>query len=153
MDSVLQYEIPLLHPLLVHFPIVLLTLAALACAIWARNDTRTWSNNTILLLLFALVATIAAHVSGDAAAVQAEGVPIVEELVDHHHDMSLFSMIATGISLLAMLATRLGMARNSTVNRMQIWIRLAVLSLVVIAFVLVAYTSHVGGTMVWGVAR
>lgn len=86
---------------------------------------------------------------------QSEGTPIVEELGGLHEDMALYTLLATGLTLAGMIALSFWLERRTTLERNPpdpLWARLIVSFLAFLAAALVAWTAHIGGTMVWGIA-
>ena len=154
METVLQYEIPVYHPLAVHFPIALILVAALAMVVWAVRGTAFWRQCALLLYGLGLIGGIVAYKTGEAIEEHTEGTPIVEELVDMHEDVAFYTLLLTGAVLLALAALTVWRERRITLERKRrdplvarILLTLAALA----AAVLIAWTAHIGGTMVWGV--
>lgn len=153
MEQVLRYQIPALHPIIVHFPIVLVVLSALAILVWLLRDRLVWLTAGLLVQSFALLGCIAAYLSGEEMERQSEGVPIVDELVHLHEDAALLATWLVGISLAAMMGAHVKSRHDSTRPGSPLWIRLLVVLLLVAAAVFVFWTGRIGGTMVWGVPR
>jgi uncharacterized membrane protein len=127
-----------LHPLLIHFPIALLIVAALAevvAMVTADDRWRTLAvGNVRAGALFALLATIAGWRL--ALAPEMEGAPLLE----WHRWLGT---VAAGAALAAALATggvRPRSARGGLTYRIALFA----------AGTLVAVTGHFGGQLVWG---
>lgn len=151
MEAVFDYRIPVLHPLAVHFPLTLLLVGALAALVWMFRGTRFWRYCTAYLIFLSVPGALFAYLTGDAMAEQSEGVPIVEELVDLHEEMALYTLIASGVAATA-LTVMLALSHFRGVpERDPIGGRVAVALLIMIAAALVAWTAHIGATMTWGV--
>ena len=159
MDAVFRYHIPELHPLAVHFPIALLTAAALAALVWMGWGAPFWRRVTWLLSILGMAGAFFAWFTGESMEEQAEGVPIVDELVELHEQMALYALIAATLSsaalgLLAWMA-RAGGSEGSRFGGMhpdRLSYRLGAGLLVLAAAALVAWAGHIGATMVWGVS-
>ncbi len=154
METVFQYEIPVWHPLAVHFPLALILAAAAAAVVWSFRGTSFWRRCALLLFTLGMAGGIAAYKTGEAMEEQAEGTPIVEELVELHEDMALYALIATGVTLVALAGVSVWLERRTTLERNlkdPLAARLVLAVAAVIAAALVAWTGHIGATMVWGV--
>ena len=153
MTEVFEYTVPLWHPIVVHFPVALLATAALASVVGVVHRTAFWRSVAVLLLGLGSAGAALAFFSGEAMEEQAEGVPIVDKLVELHEDMGRLTLIAAvlawvGSSVVAYLV------RDSTARQgSPLWARLVVAALALVAAGLALWTGHIGGTMVWGVPR
>ncbi|MBT8399348.1 MAG: hypothetical protein KJO98_02630 [Rhodothermia bacterium] len=152
MDQVLQYEIPVLHPIAVHFPIALLVGAAIVAAVWLVRGTGFWRNSLAIISVMGALGAAFAYFTGEAMEEASEGNPIVEEIGEFHETLGLITLIVTlvatiGVGVVAWTGSRRGMQTDPMV------VRLIVFALVAAAAVLVLITGHAGGVMVWGVAR
>lgn len=153
METVFQYEIPVLHPWVVHFPIVLILMGMLVTVVWSVRGSAFWRRCGLLLFTFGMAGGFFAYETGEAIKEQSEGTPIVEELVGLHQDMALYTLIVTGVTLVALAGVSIWLERRTTLERNPpdpIGVRVVVTVLAVAAAVLVALTAHIGGTMVWG---
>lgn len=154
MEPLRTYEIPILHPLVVHFPIALVLAGTAAVLIWMSKPTPFWYRCATLAYLAGALAATAAYFTGEAAEEAAQDVPIVDEIVGLHETMAIFTLAATLVTLLALVLTRpkllSGVADEPPPVR---GVRIAIGALAVAAAVLVSLTSHLGGLMVWGVPR
>lgn len=159
METVLQYRIPVLHPLVVHFPLSLLLASALVACVWVVRGTVFWRRCLLLLMVLGTAGSALAYLTGDAMEEQSEGVPIVDALIDLHEQMGLFTLVAALISLisLAVFSVRQEQLRRNPFRhdplRDPLPVRLMLSLLVFLSAALVAWTAHIGGTMVWGVPR
>ncbi len=149
MKELLDYSIPVFHPLAVHFPVALLPLALVVVVLWVIKPKDVWGKAALLVLGFAAVGSIVAFLTGDALYAQSEGVPVVELFVDRHRQLGRFVMIAAGASFLSAFAS-LFLSRKPVFHRQARLVRILCLCLVILTTALVAITSHVGGVMVWG---
>ena len=85
---------------------------------------------------------------------QSEGSPIVEELVGVHEDLALYTLVVTGVTLAALAGLSWWLERGlEPASRDPLAARLVLALAALAAAVLVAWTAHVGGAMVWGVGR
>ena len=154
MEPLQSYEIPILHPIAVHFPIALLLAGTAAVLLWAARPSAFWYRCAALGYLTGSLATIAAYFTGEAAEDAAEDVPIVEEIVDLHEEMAIWTLAAALVTLLAIVLVRPRLLSGSNdLPPPTLPARVAVSVLAVTSAVLVAWTSHLGGLMVWGVPR
>ena len=154
-DAVFDYSIPYLHPLVVHFPLVLLLLAGGAAAAYAIRGTAVWRRALLILLALGALAAFAAERTGEALEESVEGTPIVEELAGFHHTAALWTVRTSVLSLVVGIAVTIWWRRrrssqSPTASSEPLWMRLALLVLAGISAALVAYTAHVGAVRVWG---
>ncbi|NNF57591.1 MAG: hypothetical protein HKN04_05055 [Rhodothermaceae bacterium] len=160
-DTVFQFEIPYWHPLAVHFPLVLLSLATATAGAYALRGTAVWRIATVLLLLLGAPTAYWAAETGETLEEAVEGEPMVDQLVEYHEAAAHWTVRVSGLALLVALGATLWWRRwqkthvvadAGGVPQREPWgLRLAVLVPVLLAAALVAYTGHVGGIMVWGV--
>ena len=154
MDSVFQYRLPVWHPLLVHFPVALLLLAAVVAVVWVLHDRTTWRTMLLVLLGAGTAGGVAAYMTGESLLEQVEGTPVVEALIDAHEAAALFAVLISAGTLLLLsvyVAIRWRFGRGGGSDSLAI--RIAVATAVIAAAFFVAWTAHIGGTMVWGVPR
>ena len=155
METVFQYRIPVWHPLVVHLPLALLLTAALAAVIWMIGGRPFWRRCLLFLVSVGMVGGLLAYNTGEAMAAQAEGVPIVEQLAELHEQMAFYTLLANGLLLLGLGGVSFWLERRTTIERNPddpLMVRIGLGLLVLLAAALVAWTAHIGGTMVWGVA-
>lgn len=151
MDAVFQYEIPALHPLAVHFPLALILASALTALVWSYRGTPFWRQTTLLLMVLGSAGAAFAYFTGDTMREQSEGVPIIDELVDLHEEMGLYTLLATLVATAALAALSVGRRAEEPGARDPILLRVVMACLVFLAAALVAWTAHIGATMTWGV--
>ncbi|RMF52561.1 MAG: hypothetical protein D6746_16630 [Bacteroidetes bacterium] len=155
MDAVLQYEIPYLHPLAVHFPLGLIPLGALAVLVWLVRGGVFWQRCALLLYTAGMAGSLFAYVTGDALEEAVEGTAVVEELVELHEQMALYTLIATGLTLLGLIGYVVW-HRYRPIARPHgdpLLLRGIMGLLALLSAVLVMWTGHIGGVMVWGILR
>lgn len=150
-DQLVDYTIPLLHPVVVHFPVALALAVVLTGAFWlARNKMRWWRMSVILELL-ALVGGVAAMRTGEAMKEQSEGVAMVDRFVEWHETMGERAVWAMGLAIVVLLAMRwIGLRETAHAGVRLRW-RLIGFLFILIAAILVTLTGHIGGIMTWGV--
>jgi len=153
METVFQYRIPIWHPIAVHFPLVLIMLAALCALIWLMGDRREMLRAALWCQVLGFMGGLAAFLTGEEAEEQSEGVRIVDELVELHETFALVTLWVAGIAAVAMLGVLWWRRRDVEGPGTRLAIRLAVFALVLAAAVAVGITGHIGGTMVWGVPK
>ena len=153
MEQILDYTVPVLHPLVVHFPIAFTLAAAVCGAVWMFSDRMSWLTATIWLTVAAFAGALAAVLSGEQMEEQSEGVPIVETFVETHETLGLASLWTLGILVLAFAGLRYTASRDVSRAGSALWARVLGGVLIIGAALLVTITAHYGGVMVWGVAR
>ena len=154
MEPLRTYEIPLLHPLVVHFPIAMVFAGTVAVLIWISKPSAFWYRCATLAYLAGALAAVSAYFTGEAAKEAAQDVPIVDEIVDLHEQMAIFTLAVTLVTLLALVLTRPKLLSGATDEPPPArGVRIAIGVLAIAAAILVAWTSHLGGLMVWGVPR
>lgn len=143
--------IPVLHPVLVHFPIAFLLLAALAAVAWLGWGTRFWRDVTLLLLVAGFLGGLGAYFTGEAVEERAKAKPLVQQFGEQHESFALLTLVVSGLALFA-LAAYIGASRRllRPGDRDLPAVRVVVAVLAVASAVLVARTGHLGGLMVWG---
>lgn len=150
MDQVFQYHIPLLHPILVHFPVALLIVAASFVALWLVRDRYSLLISAVCIQLIGVVATIGSYLTGEEMKAQSEGVPIIDSLVGLHESAAVLSIWLGSVALTAMAAATFLHRRDLSHAGTRLWIRLIVFILAMMALAAISWTAHIGGTMVWG---
>lgn len=151
MEAVFDYRIPVLHPLAVHFPLTLLLASAIAALVWMFRGTPFWRHCSAFLIFLSVPGALFAYLTGEKMAERSDGVPIVDELVDLHEQMALYTLIASSVAAAALIIMLVMSHRRGTSERDPIGSRVAVGLLIIIAAALVAWTAHIGATMTWGV--
>lgn len=165
MDLLRDYEIPFLHPLLVHFPLVLLLLGAAAAGLYLLLGRGVWRRSALVLFVLGALSAWAAAETGPALA-EAVDDPVVERVVGRHAAAAEWTVAASAFAaayfaVLSALALRRrppaepeeGEDAPPPPRREALWGRLLGFGLAVAAAALVAWTAHLGGLMVWGVPR
>ena len=150
MEAVFQYEIPVLHPIAVHFPPALLFAAALAGVAWAVRGTVFWQRCMLYLLSLGGAGTAFAYFTGDAMYDRSVGVPIVEELVELHEQVALYALLVNFVALAATAGSVVRFVRRG--QPVPVAVRIIVSAVALLGAFLVLWTAHIGGTMTWGVA-
>ena len=162
MDLIAQYEIPFLHPLAVHFPLVLLLLGAGAAGLYLVLGRAVWRQAGLVLFLLGATSAWAAGETGHALEQAVEGDPIVAEVVERHEagaEWTLWSSALAAALFALVSAARLRRPKPPADDeappskREPLWGRLLVVFPALLAALLVAWTAHLGGIMVWGVPR
>lgn len=151
MEQVFSYRIPVLHPLFVHFPIAVSACVLLVVGLWTLSDRRPMLVWAAWGQVLVFLATLAAWWTGDAMKEQSEGVRIVDELVGLHEQAAEWSLWVSGVLVLVLWSvwwwTRRDATRSGTTPVLRVLVALAVAG----GFGLLAWVSHIGGVMVWGI--
>lgn len=153
MDLLSQYDIPYLHPLAVHFPIVLLLLGAAAAAAYAVVGTSTWRWAALILVGLGAAGAVVAERTGGALEDAVEGEPIAAVVLPDHKSGAEWTVRVSVLATLV-LAGVSGWAWRHPERfrpREPVGVRVLAAGLAVLAAGLVAWTAHLGGIMVWGV--
>ena len=166
MDLIAQYEIPFLHPLAVHFPLVLLLLGAGAAGLYLVLGRAVWRQAGLVLFVLGTASAWAAGETGHALEQAVEGDPIVEEVVERHEAGAEWTLWTSALAaaLFSLVSAARLRRRRAPVEaegeeappprtREPLWGRLLVAFPALLAALLVAWTAHLGGIMVWGVPR
>src|SRR5512134_1079573 len=127
-----------LHPAVVHFPIALGVVGALAAVVYllVRKEWLRWF--APILLTIALLGAVAAYFSGQSAEDRAEALKVPEAAIEEHEESSLYVL-----GLLA-LAALLSWATHA--KRRSEWLSALV---AVLAAAAILRTSHLGGQLVF----
>ena len=86
MDLISQYDIPFLHPLAVHFPLVLLLLGAASAGLYLLLGRAVWRQAGFVLFLLGTLGAWAAGETGHELKNAVDGDPMVELIVGRHED-------------------------------------------------------------------
>lgn len=150
----MPYEIPVWHPLVVHFPIALLLLGGGVAVAYLVTGHAFWRAVTGLAVGLGGLGAWVANATGEAMYTHVEGTPIVEELVGRHEALGGWAMWAGAAAFLAWLGVSLWRRRtpHDLPARDPLGLRLLVAAPAVASAVLVVLTGRLGGLMVWGVA-
>lgn len=141
--------IPYWHPLVVHFPIALLVVAAGGAAAWAVRGGAFFRRFTLVLLALGSIGAFTARQTGEALEHDMEGDPAVERYVETHEDAATYALAASLLALLALGAAEWQARRRSPPDALAWRLAGALLALIAAGFVVRA--GHTGGLMVWGV--
>lgn len=140
-----------LHPAVVHFPIVLILLGALAALLALRARPPWLALVATVLLGLGSLGAAAARFTGEEAEEQAKATLTDESeiLVEHHEEWATrtlaWAVAATIAGILAMLASR----RNRPASSWPDVLRLLSVLLAIAASYAVIRTGHLGGEMVY----
>lgn len=155
LDLLREYSIPYLHPLAVHFPLVLLLVAALAAAVYLGTGRALARQATLAFLLVGAASAWWASETGEALAPSVEGEPVADAVLPAHAAMAgwtlRLALLASVAAAGATMAARRRAAEDRQPPREPLAWRLGVAATAAAAAVLVALTAHLGGIMVWGV--
>ena len=127
----------------------------MVAVVWAFRGTAFWRHSALWLFSLGLVGGIAAYKTGEAIEEHTEGTPIVEELGGMHEDMAFYTLLVTGSVVLLLGLLSLWREKRGTLERKlrdPLVARILLALVALAAAALVAWTGHIGGTMVWGVA-
>ena len=148
-----DFTIPYVHPLVVHFPIALLSVSAVALVGWLVRDRLKWLVVAFWLQAAGLLGAVAAVLSGTVLKHDIEGEPMVEILGQTHEEFGEWTAWMAAVLLVAISGSiiwhRLSVRRPGVPAPWRLAV--AVLGLAVAGLAL--WTGHIGGTMVWGVPR
>ncbi|MEL6614597.1 MAG: DUF2231 domain-containing protein [Bacteroidota bacterium] len=155
MDLLTQYDIPYLHPLAVHFPVVLLLLAMGTAWIYLATSTAVWRQAAMVFLALGAAGALWAGKTGETLEEASRGEPIVEAVVETHEDAARWTLW-TALGALALFAVATVWLRRlpeptEVGKRDPVLLRAGLALVASVPAALVAYTSHLGGIMVWGV--
>jgi uncharacterized membrane protein len=127
-----------LHPMVVHFPIALGLVGALAAVVYLflRKEWLRWF--APVLLTIALLGAVGAYFSGQNAEDRAEKLKVPETAIEEHEESSLY-----GLGLIA-VAALLSWATHA--KRRGEWVSTIV---AVLAAAAIARTAHLGGQLVF----
>jgi uncharacterized membrane protein len=127
-----------IHPAIVHFPIALTTVGALAglLYIFVRRDWLRWFAPVLLSL--ALMGAVAAYFSGEAAKDRAEEAGVPVNVMEQHEGTGLWALGTIGMACLLSWAMHL--------RRRGVWISAFV---ALVAAGLVLWNGHLGGKLVF----
>ncbi len=162
IETVLEYTIPYQHALAVHFPLVLLLLAAGAAAGYAVRGSAAWRHAVLWLLGLGAASAYWARATGPALLGDMEGTPIVDRLIETHATAANWTVGLSALALLAALGGTLWWRRRQAryvlgapggaLPPEPLALRVGLLVPTLLAALAVAWTGHVGAVMVWGVA-
>ena len=131
-----------LHPLVIHFPIVCILLAALFdfVAHFARID---YLHKTgLALLVGGALLTIPSAYTGESAAESAQHIPEITELLHHHQDLSTLALWLS----LALAVTRIHLVARKRYAGTRKMLHMAA---VACCAALIMWSAYVGGQLVY----
>ncbi len=151
MDRAFEFEKGTWHPLVVHFPIVLLLITAAGVVIWCFKDQDIWLRASAALGSLGAFAAFIATRTGETLEDEMRGDPMVEPFSDPHDtaaDWTVLTAVFLAVSLVALLFGGRLWSHNTGTP----WpVRLLILLLALTVGGLVVWTGHLGGLMAWGV--
>jgi uncharacterized membrane protein len=150
-DQLSPYTIPVLHPVLAHFPVALGVVSVVFASIWLVRNRIYWLTITMWLQGMAFIGGVLALRTGDAMKDQSDGIAIVDELVQLHESTAERALWIMGISFAWLIFAKWMIARDTFHSEARLWIRIVTFILVLLSSLLIGLTGHIGGTMVWGV--
>lgn len=151
VDQLADYSIPVLHPVVVHFPVALSVVALFTVGIWLFRNATAWWRVTLLLQSLSFLGAFVAVRTGEIMEEQSEGVAMVDQFVDLHETMGERALWLLGLSLAMLLVTRWIGARETDHAGIRLRWRLLGFIAVLVAVIFVGLTAHIGGLMTWGV--
>jgi uncharacterized membrane protein len=127
-----------IHPAIVHFPIALSAVGALAAIAYLllRRDWLRWF--APILLSLALLGAVAAYFSGNAAEDRAEAIGVPEKAIEQHEETGLWALGVVGLACLLTWATH--------ARRRGVWLSALVACA---AAGLILWNGHLGGKLVF----
>lgn len=150
-DQLAEYTIPVLHPVVVHFPVALSVAALVTAGIWLVRNSPDWWRATLLLQALSALGTLMAVRTGEVMEEQSEGVAMVDQFVELHETMGERALWLMGVSLVVLLFARWMGNRETSHAGVRFRWRLMAFLIVLTSVVLVGLTAHIGGLMTWGV--
>ncbi len=150
METVPEYTLPYLHPVVVHAPLACLLFGALAAAGWAVTARPAWRLVTLALTAAGTAASWLAVETGETLYDGVQGAPEVEALIKFHAQGATRTLWIALVATVLLAAATVWLRRRGT-PRDPLWLRLALTLLVWFAAAAVVWTGHLGGLMVWGV--
>lgn len=155
MEPLFEYEIPYLHPLAVHFPLVLLLLAGVVGLAYLWRGTALWRRAAMVFLALGAATAYWASETGETLEDDVRGEPMVEAIVETHEEAAEWTLWSAVGALLSFGAASLWLRRlpepTEVGQKDPTLLRAALALLALVPAGLVAYTGHLGGLMVWGV--
>ena len=155
MEILSQYEIPYLHPLAVHFPLVLLLLAGGAGLVYAARGTAVWRHAVLVFLALGAATAYWAGETGETLEDAVRGEPMVEAIIETHQQGADWTLWAALVALAVAVGVSVWVRRlppeTEVARREPLGLRMAVFVAAAVPAGLVAWTAHLGALMVWGV--
>ncbi|MCJ8013191.1 hypothetical protein MUG84_15775 [Paenibacillus sp. KQZ6P-2] len=137
-----------LHPLIVHFPIALLFLAAIVqiLALW-RPKMFDWPANALLGLGF--ISGILAYMTGDAGVEYAKNVfGATGAMIHKHENVAFFTLLVFGVLIALKVLIRLPWIKEHFAKGLR-WITPLLMIISLAGLVLIYFTGHYGGQIVY----
>ena len=171
MEPIAQYEIPFLHPLVVHFPFVMLLLGFGAALLYLVLGRAAWRQAGLVLFSLGTAAAWAAAQTGQDLYRAVQGDPVVDAVVRYHQagaewTLAMGALAALVFAVVSLARVRVRWPRRApeadgeapepappAPRREPLWGRVLAVVPAGLAAAAVAYTAHLGGVMVWGVPR
>jgi uncharacterized membrane protein len=127
-----------IHPAIVHFPIALTAVGALAAVVYLliRREWLRWFAPVLLSL--ALLGAIAAYFSGESAKDRAVELGVPEAAIEQHEETGIWGLGLTGLACLLSWATH--------ARRRGLWVSATV---AVAAAGIFLWNGHLGGRLVF----
>ncbi len=143
MDILLPEWAPNIHPMIIHFPIVLWLVAVLADLVWLFQ-TKSWLRNmTITLYVLGSIGALAAYLSGDQA-MDIVSVPMQGEVTAGNHSdwghYTLYFFSAYAIIRLFLFSKQWDKKK---------WLAVVLFVLGALGMGMVAKTADLGGKLVY----
>lgn len=135
-----------LHPLFVHFPIALLSLATVVAIVGLFLKKWNLSLTLMILLVTGMIFGIISYMLGDGGehyAMSHFGAQHVQSLVHLHEKFAMSALIVYGIATVTQ-AIRMWIVKYKTVAA------IATVILTVIGFVLLIIAGHLGASITYG---
>ncbi len=130
------------HPMVVHFPLVLLPLSVVVDVVaWIRKRPE-WHGGAYLLLVLGTLAAVAAVLTGNEAAVPYRGEVEALEYIEEHEELST-------LVLFFFLVVALGRLPLQLQGRLQGWGLKAWILVAGVGCVLLWQTGYYGGELVY----
>lgn len=160
-DLLSEYTIPYQHPLAVHFPLVLLVLATAAAVAYAALGRPVWRQAALALFVLGAASAYWSVQTGETLEHEVEGEPLVEAVVEAHETAGEWTLRLSLLAAIAFAGVTLWLRRRPTAPGTSLDAtrdgpeplaqRLLLLVPALAAALLVLWTGHLGGIMVWGV--
>lgn len=146
-------DVPVVHPMVVHFPIALLLLTPALLVAWSHVQNLSWHNAAMMSASASAISTTAAYLTGEAMLAYSGESPMVKLLIERHETLALATLVGAWLVVGALTAVyRVADYHpdHHAKSPVPYWMRSSIIVLSAITAALAAYTGHVGGQMVWG---
>ncbi len=150
----MPYEVPYLHPAVVHFPIALLGLGGAVALVYAAVGRAFWREAALLLCLVGAVGAVAATRTGEALEEAVEGEPMAELFLADHERYGEWTQWASLLAVAALggvTVWRRRIAPRHATRPDPLGVRVLAALPAVAAAGLAVQAGRLGGLMVWGV--